>query len=182
MLLWVNLKSLNNEGQISCPYYQWEQFLLTPSWQILCLCCKSRILIIFRSLLLLDCIFWLHKMWLRGTLDICAWPASQRWLSKQKWQVNCWFLFRKKRGPPTPEYSERWHTHSLSFTLSAALTHISQSRYAASVRRLSLKSKSKCVGAHVRIMSLSLCPGVPPGILGPMKRNFTGPFTVCCST
>ena len=51
---------------------------------------------------LLDYIFWLHKMRLRGTLDICAWPAFQRWLSEQKWQVNCWFLFRKRERASLP--------------------------------------------------------------------------------
>lgn len=46
---------------------------------------------------LLNYLFWLNEMWLRGTLDICGWPAFQRWPSKQKWQVNCWFLFHRRK-------------------------------------------------------------------------------------
>ena len=74
---------------------------ITPSWLTL-----SPPLSISLSLSqvksLLDYIFWLHKMRLRGTLDICAWPAFQRWLSEQKWQVNCWFLFRKRERASLP--------------------------------------------------------------------------------
>lgn len=68
---------------------------ITPSW-------LAPSLSLSQVKSLLDYIFWLHKMRLRGTLDICAWPAFQRWLSEQKWQVNCWFLFRKRERASLP--------------------------------------------------------------------------------